>query len=478
MVFIPHIDLLTRLELFLRRARVAPLALARATSYSRQHLLRVRLGEANPTRRLILDVTAACGKVSGEAVTPGTLFERGDELFRSPHQRLSRLFAPDLKRLAVLLEDVTYDDWSERVLAAGIASETTVGQLLRAGSTRTDREPRQAATIFSTAAAMATRLAGTAPELAASLQAHALKGRANALCHLGRFVAALADLELASSLFLEARYCTNEAGRVAYTRGMVLFKTERWVEGRNAAQEARARFVAAGDARRAAYADLLLAAILFDEGNPGLARETWLRLLGILADLGDWEALARVWQNLGACEIRRGDARAARFWLQRAAAKFRELGLRTELVRTRWNIATYLATFRTRDSGVRALQHVAREFSELGALADAACVGLDAIELMLDGGTPPAALTRYAQDIASILADAGLAVSAATALDQLRRIARAADRQAVVAAVRAALREAAAECLSRERAQAGGTPPARHRLTVGNRDSAVEDDDR
>lgn len=459
MVFIPHIDLLTRLELFLRRAKVAPLALARATSYSRQHLLRVRLGEANPTRRLILEVIAACGRLSGEAVTPGTLFERGAELLRSPHQRLSRLFASDLGKLAVLLEDVSGDDWTERALAAGIASETSVVYLLRAGAGRIDREPRAAAKIFLAASSMAVELRGTAPELAASLRAHALKGHANAMRHLGEYDAALADLTIAVRLFADALHCTNEAGRVEHVRGGVLFKMERWREAGIAARQARAQFVATSDTRRAAHADMLLAAILFEEGDIDAARGRWLRLLDILEDLRDWETLARVWQNLGACEIRRGDGRAARHWLRRAAAKFRSLEMRTELVRTRWNIATCIAIFRNRNAGIRALQHVEREFIELDAFADAACVALDALELMLDGAEATAALTRYAQQIARTLVKAGLGASAAAALDQLRRIARAPNRQAIVAGVRAALRDADTSC-RQVAPEPRGMPPA------------------
>lgn len=461
-MFIPHIDLLTRLELFLRRENIAPLAVAQAAVYSRQHLLRVRLGEGGPTRRFVIDVTAACKKLSGKAVTPGMLFERGDALLASAHQRLSRMFAADLRRLAVFLDNIDSDDWTERVLDAGIESETAVRHLLRVGMPLIDQEPRDAAPIFAAAAGMAARLRETEPELAASLQAHALKGRANALRHIGEFDTALADLALAGQLFLKARFCMNEAGRVAYTRGTVLFKMERWADARAAAQQARARFVSTSDARRAAHADLLLAGILFDEGHVDAARDTWLRLRGILDDLGDSDALARVWQNLGACEIRRGDGAEARHWLRYAAAAFRTLGNRTELARTQWNIATYIATFRDRQRGIDALRHVERDFTELGDFADAGCVGLDAIEFMLAGRTSDAALTRYAQGVAGVLVRAGLDVSAASALDQLRRIARAQNRRAVVADVRSALREMDTPCRSAMRgSERAGAAPGR-----------------
>lgn len=242
-MFVPHIALLTRLELFLRRKDISPSSVAKAAAYSRQHLLRVRSAEVGPTRRFVVDVTAACEQLTGESVMPGVLFERGDHLLASSHQRLSRLFGDDLRQLNEFLGDTTGEDWRDRVLAAGIESETVIAHLLRAGEPRIDQAPREAASIFFAAAAMAARLRGTEPALAASLQAHALKGRANALRHLGEFDEALADLALAGRLFLRARYCTNEAGRVEYTRGGVLFKMERWADARAAAEQARARFV-------------------------------------------------------------------------------------------------------------------------------------------------------------------------------------------------------------------------------------------
>src|SRR5258708_7322331 len=103
LAFVPRIDLLTRLELFLRKKDLAPLVVAEAAVYSRQHVLRVRLGEMMPTRRFIVDVTSACEKLSGEAVTPGTLFERGDKLLESSYQQLGRLFLQELRVLDNLL---------------------------------------------------------------------------------------------------------------------------------------------------------------------------------------------------------------------------------------------------------------------------------------------------------------------------------------------------------------------------------------
>src|SRR3954451_10381227 len=116
LAFVPRIDLLTRLELFLRKKDLAPLVVAEAAVYSRQHVLRVRLGKMMPTRRFVVEMTSACEKLSGEVVTPGVLFERGDELLQSPYQRLGRLFLRELRVLDSLLGNVPEDKLPEAVL--------------------------------------------------------------------------------------------------------------------------------------------------------------------------------------------------------------------------------------------------------------------------------------------------------------------------------------------------------------------------
>jgi tetratricopeptide (TPR) repeat protein len=461
-VFIP--PLVTRLELFLRQRDLSPFVVAKAAHYSRQHVLRARLGKVGATRKFIRAMVVACSGLTQSRVRAGTLFERGDLLLDSPHERLSRLFRDELRRLDELLGAIDAEEgWVQRALEAGIASETAVRHLLERGEPLIDRAPADAAIVYHAAAAMAAKLADTPPELAASLQGHALKDRANALRHLGDFRAALTDLTLAARLFTKAKYCANEAGQAEYTRGTILFKMEQWDEAETAARTARMRFVATGDTRRAAHADILRAGILFDRGDVEAARDIWFRIMSVLADLDDTEALARVWQNVGACEVRRGRAVEARPWLTYAAAWFRATGNRVELARTRWNIATYAATFRSVERGIRLLHAAEEEFAALGAFADAACVGLDAVEFMLQGGTPDAALARYARHLAGVLVEAGLHVSSAEAVDKLRRIAQARNRRAIVREVRDALRDVELPCRPvAMHVEAGGAPgPAR-----------------
>lgn len=65
----------TRLEKFLKSRGIKPAHLARESGYSRQHLLRIRLGRMEPTRRCIAAISAACRRLSGEAVRASDLFD-------------------------------------------------------------------------------------------------------------------------------------------------------------------------------------------------------------------------------------------------------------------------------------------------------------------------------------------------------------------------------------------------------------------
>jgi hypothetical protein len=69
----------TRLEAFMKSRGIKPLALARVSGYSRQYLLRVRKGRAEPSRPIIAAIVDACRKLSHEPVKATDLFDLGGE---------------------------------------------------------------------------------------------------------------------------------------------------------------------------------------------------------------------------------------------------------------------------------------------------------------------------------------------------------------------------------------------------------------
>ena len=66
---------LTRLEKFLKSRDIKPAHLALVSGYSRQHILRIRMGRMEPTRRCIAAIAAACRELSGENVRASALFD-------------------------------------------------------------------------------------------------------------------------------------------------------------------------------------------------------------------------------------------------------------------------------------------------------------------------------------------------------------------------------------------------------------------
>jgi tetratricopeptide (TPR) repeat protein len=306
--------LVTRFELFLRSRGIAPAVLSKKTN-SRQHLLRLRLGESLAPRRCILAITAACEALTGEAVAPEVLFESADALLACGRRRLRELHASDLD---LLERAVAAGEIADTVQWSGIASETAAAYLLRAARQRIAGEAAAAEEIFAAARTMASALTATPRALAAALSAEALHGRAEARRELGRIDEALEDLAMAAALFATARYCDSEAAEVEYARAGALFRHGRHDEGIAAAQQARGHFLSARDARGAAHAEIAEARMRFDQDDTDGARAIFHRLRATLWKLRDRDALSRVWLGLALCDIRRGDRASARHWLHRA----------------------------------------------------------------------------------------------------------------------------------------------------------------
>ena len=69
----------TRLETYLKSRGIKPSRLAKESGYSRQHILRIRMGRMEPTRRCIAAIVAACRRLAKEPVRAADLFDLGDD---------------------------------------------------------------------------------------------------------------------------------------------------------------------------------------------------------------------------------------------------------------------------------------------------------------------------------------------------------------------------------------------------------------
>lgn len=75
----PHTRMPTRLESYLKSREIKPLHLAKEAGISRQHLLRVRMGRMEPTRRCIAAIVAGVRRLTNEPVRVTDLFDFGEE---------------------------------------------------------------------------------------------------------------------------------------------------------------------------------------------------------------------------------------------------------------------------------------------------------------------------------------------------------------------------------------------------------------
>jgi predicted transcriptional regulator len=66
---------MTKLEAYLKAKGIKPAHLALHSEYSRQHLLRIRMGRMEPSRKCIKAVVSACRRLAREHVTAAELFD-------------------------------------------------------------------------------------------------------------------------------------------------------------------------------------------------------------------------------------------------------------------------------------------------------------------------------------------------------------------------------------------------------------------
>jgi tetratricopeptide (TPR) repeat protein len=309
-------------------------------------------------------------------------------------------------------------------MSAGAATEAATRELIDAAFLLLDRQPARAEQLYVAAIALTERLATSPPLLVVALRGYGEKGRANALRMLGRYQEAMQLLIDAEQHFVDARYCTFEIGEVRYARAGILFKMEKWPRAQEAAVQARRIFEEEHDRTRALHARLLEGCILVERGNLEVGRAVFSELLKKLSAKRHRSALAWVYMNLGACDLKRRQPEFARHWLHRATQLFRLLGMETELARARWCGAKITIVEGDRSRGVKELRGAMRDFERLAMPADAGFVGLDLLEELMTDARATKESEALARSLAEFFLAAGVNVSAATALAYLRDAAR------------------------------------------------------
>jgi tetratricopeptide (TPR) repeat protein len=422
----------TRLELIIKSHGIKPARLAAQASYSRGHLARAREGEPTSVRFQEV-VTTEIGRIIGQPVVRTDLFEPEGVAIRTllpqttaEHRRRKRTSRQSAKPknlgvLAGALADADFDAWFTRIrTTAGAATESATRELVDAAFPLLDRQPARAEQLYAAAVGLTERLATSPPLLVVALRGYAEKGRANALRMLGRYQEAMQVLIDAEQHFMDARYCTSEIGEVRYARAGILFKMEKWPQAQEAAGQARRIFEEEHNRTRALHARLLEGCVLVERGNLDAGRAVFGELLKPLAGKRHRDALARLYMNLGSCDLKRRVPKFARHWLHRATQLFRQLGMTSELARARWCGAQITIVEGDRARGIRELRAAMRDFERLSMPADAGFVGLDLLEELVADASAANEAAQLARSLAELFLAAGLNVSAARAVSYLR----------------------------------------------------------
>lgn len=227
-------------------------------------------------------------------------------------------------------------------------------------------------------------------DVLARLRGSAWRERAYALYYTGQMAAAASAVATAASHLENCALAEYELGRLSVVEALVDRSLDRFPESRQAARRATRAFAEFGDERRTAAAGLAEAHSCFGAGAFHDALEILTRVERQLRGSDDAETHARALGNLGYCCWKLNRVEEALSHHEAAAAILDGLGIHTESVRIRWNIAAILAQAGRVDEALDRFEAIHLEFRRLGMASVATLVQLDAAELLL-------ALGRYAE---------------------------------------------------------------------------------
>lgn len=449
----------TPLELFLRSRHIRPAHLAVEANISRQQLLRVRKGRADLAGRRMGRILSALRRMTLEPVRAEDVFvltaeEGGWRLLADVRERVLRsatLHHADIRLARSRIKNLRrhpIEAWPSHLRKLPGAEVAVLRELLRLASASLDTDASRAVRIYEAAAALVEGFA-VAPEIRAYVRGTAFLYRAFALRQQGSYSDALRLLAAAEETVDGSPFCATLLAQVWYecaalfSRRCELPQAERW------ARRAIVLFTVLGDRRRVAKAQIIVGGVAFERGELATALELFSAAIGPLRIVEDTAAVASLMLNTGTVETRLGRASEAKGHLDAALRMFRKLGLATEVLRTRWSIARWRLLYERRAEGLSDLRAIRAEYLLANVPGDAAFVGLDLVEALLDadaGSEEAAALCRR---IVAEFEVAGVPRKVLETLSRLREAVRQRSATAdfvaeVRASISAAAREAAA----------------------------------
>lgn len=291
-----------------------------------------------------------------------------------------------------------------------------VAELYRAARDLSERQPTFALLAANAAVSIATKLA-----VARTLRSHLHLGRAHfergrTLFVIGRYKDAEQSLERAESAYDEDPTTTGwDHAWVWLIRANIYVESERMGQGRILAMRAARQFRIFGDPVMYLNARLLLANVLFMEGDHRGSAEASEEIIRITRERHNTLLLARALHNCGeAYLLLREFEKALPLYLE-AHAIWDELGVELERIRTKRSLATLDIETGNLDHGIKRLDETCRTFEALSITMDAALARMQLGEALLRAGRPET-VPDLLRNVVVSFASEGMMRNARTAL--------------------------------------------------------------
>jgi tetratricopeptide (TPR) repeat protein len=232
---------------------------------------------------------------------------------------------------------------------------------------------------------LATSIADGLPDESRTAQLHgaAWRERAYALLYVGRYAEADVAVTRAQEILASGTLTEFDQARVGTVRALIDRLMERLPSAFVAIRKSVATFTAFGDLTRETSAALAHAHLLYNADRYDEAYRLLTAFEQRLRDSSDADSHARVLANLGYCCAQMGRNSDALRYHELASLLCTELGVHTEAVRAKLNIAAILASENRLDEALEAFHGVRTEFTRLGMVIPAAVAGLQIAEIML-----------------------------------------------------------------------------------------------
>jgi len=260
-----------------------------------------------------------------------------------------------------------------------------VRKLIEALPSALDTMPRDAVELTAVATEIADHLDPTAytADTVARLRGAAWRERAYALFYTGDYAAAERALCASESHFTESSVNEYDLARVGVVRALVERGLERYSSAVRQTQISGSVFARYEDKSKTAAAQIAEVHLLFSSGRLDDAYAVLTKLKHEFQSARDENTYALILGNLGNCCWRMGRVDESLLHHEAAASLLGMLGVESEAVRERWNVARVLTYAGRLDDAIIRLRAVRTEFERLGMMASAIQVDLDIAEIQI-----------------------------------------------------------------------------------------------